>query len=74
MEQENYYENGLGNLDKKELMASIHGRLAKQIKYNRFYAVFWLAVFLLVAAMAFYGNVKYKDWICIFSMCCGMVR
>ena len=66
MEQENYYENGLGNLDKKELMASIQGRLAKQIKYNRFYAVFWLAVFLLVAAMAFYGNVKYKDWICIF--------
>ena len=66
MEQENYYENGLGNLDKKELMAGIQGRLAKQIKYNRFYAVFWLAVFLLVAAMAFYGNVKYKDWICIF--------
>lgn len=66
MEQENFNENSLGNLDKKELMASIQGRLAKQIKYNRFYAVLWLVVFLMVAAGAFYGNVKYKDWICVF--------
>lgn len=66
MEQENFNENSLGNLDKKELMTSIQGRLAKQIKYNRFYAVFWLAVFLAVAVMAFNGNVKYKDWIYVF--------
>ena len=65
MEQEIFNENGLGNLDKKELMASIQGRCANQIKYNWLFTVLWVVVFLIIAASALGRN--WKEWISVFT-------
>lgn len=62
MEQEIFNENGL---DKKELIASIQGRCAKQTKYNWLFTVLWIVVFLIIAASAFGRN--WKEWICVFT-------
>ena len=64
MEQENFNENGLSKLDKKELVASIQGRCAKQSKYNWLFTVLWMAAFLMIAASAFRCN--WNEWICVF--------
>lgn len=62
MEQEIFNENGLG---KKELMASIQGRCAKQTKYNWLFTVLWVVVFLIIAASSLGRN--WKEWICAFT-------
>ena len=62
MEQEKFNEKCL---DKKELVASIQGRCAKQTKYNWLFTDLWVVVFLIIAASALGRN--WKEWICVFT-------